>query len=190
MQTGTPQSPCLCPFSEIVKTHGCGYKPESVCVKQRSLINIPLRVNRLRGLCVRCAFGVNTFDLTLDTIEKWRKKKKEGGSLRFLWCKQGPALSHLTSDLILNRPSWCLLRPGDQGSGRGLPPAPAHGLPRRPLPADAGLLAEGKEQPAQVWAHRQHPGQAHPQPRDPQDHRQHNLQVPRGVSRQPSHGVN
>lgn len=69
---------------------------------------------------------------------------------------------------------------GDDGSGAGLPVAPAHGLSHGAAPADAGVLDEGEEPEAQVLSHRQHPGQAAPQRRLPQDGDQQLL----GVSHQ------
>ena len=66
---------------------------------------------------------------------------------------------------------------GDERSGAGLPPAPAHGLPHGAAPAHAGVLAQGEEPEAQVCPDRQHPGQAAPQRRQPQSGHQLALRV-------------
>lgn len=66
---------------------------------------------------------------------------------------------------------------GDQSHRGGVQAAPAHGLPHRPAPADVGLLAEGAQRPPQVRTDSQHAGQAHPQPQQPQEDGQRELQV-------------
>ncbi len=66
---------------------------------------------------------------------------------------------------------------GDDGSRAGLPTATAHGLPHGAAPAHARVLDEGEKPEAQVLPHRQHPGQAAPQRRQPQGGDQHLLRV-------------
>lgn len=60
--------------------------------------------------------------------------------------------------------------PGDQRHRTGLPATSAHGLPKCPAPAHAGLLAEGPQPSAQVWPDCQHAGQDDPKPQQPQSH--------------------
>lgn len=67
----------------------------------------------------------------------------------------------------LPHPVWS---PGHQRHRAGLSAAAAHGLPQRPAPAHAGLLAEGPQPQAQVRPDRQHAGQDDPQPQQPQSH--------------------
>ncbi len=81
----------------------------------------------------------------------------------------------MTVEHQLNNIFWCAS--GDKSGGWGLSSSPTHGMPRHALPADARLLAEGPKQPAEIWADCQHPGQAHPQPQQSQNHGQHRVQV-------------
>lgn len=66
---------------------------------------------------------------------------------------------------------------GDDGSGAGLPAAPAHGLPHGAAPAHVGVLDEREKPEAQVLTHRQHVRQAAPQRCQPQGGDQHLLRV-------------
>lgn len=59
---------------------------------------------------------------------------------------------------------------GHQRHRARLQAAPSHGLPQRPSPAYAGLLAEGPQQPAQVQPDCQQPGQDDPEPQQPEGH--------------------
>ena len=66
---------------------------------------------------------------------------------------------------------------GDQSHRGGVQAAPSDGLPHRPPSVNAGLLAEREKRQAEIWADRQHVGQTHPQPQQPEEDRAREFQV-------------
>lgn len=75
--------------------------------------------------------------------------------------RQINAISHMSIEF-----DW--FSAGDQVRRGGLPTPGPHGLPRCPPHPNAGLLAERPQRKTQILPDRHGPGQADPEPREPQ----------------------